>query len=267
MNLNSIVTPSLLRRKSFDSINRFKENKRCFIEGHRGCRTQPENTLRSIRIAIEKGCDSVEFDVWITKDLIPVVIHGEDDGSIHKSTNGSGIVNDLEYLYLSRLDAGEGEKVPSLEEVIELCKDKVFLNIELKDPQIEKTMNAVLSIIDRFRIRHQIAISSFKHEYFNELKRLNVTDIEFGFLHNSKCKEDLTYDLTRALTTCNFNAKFVTKEIVETAHKYNVAILVWFSTEKNEENEQEYSRILSYGVDIICVNYIDLAVKTRENFL
>ena len=265
--MNSDITPSLLKRRSFDSIKRANDNKKCFIEGHRGCRTQPENTLRSIRIAIEKGCDSVEFDVWITKDLIPVVIHGEDDGSIHKTTNGTGKVNELEYLYLSRLDAGEGERIPTLEEVIIMCKDKVFLNIEIKDPQIEKTTSAVLSLIDQYQMRNQIALSSFEHEYYSELNKYNVTDIEFGFLHNAKCKEDMTYDLTRSYTTCNFNARYVTKEIVETAHKNNVAILVWFSTEKNEENESEYTRIFSYGVDVICVNRIEIAMKTREKHI
>ena len=259
---------SVLKRRSFDSINRHKNNSMIYIEGHRGCRTQPENTLKSIKKAIEKGCESIELDVWLTKDNVPVVIHGDTNGEINKTTNGTGFVNYLDYDELSRFDAGEGEKIPKLDNVFELCKNQIFLNIELKDNQIEKTLSLVIALIDLHQMRHQVAISSFKHQYYYELVKLNINDLEFGFLYNDANKpDDFNYDLTRPNTTCNFNSKYINKDLVETAHKNNVAVQVWFSSERDLENEEEYLKIINLGVDILCVNKIDIAIKSREKFL
>ena len=259
---------SVLKRRSFDSINRHKNNSMIYIEGHRGCRTQPENTLKSIKKAIEKGCESIELDVWLTKDNVPVVIHGDTNGEINKTTNGTGFVNYLDYDELSRFDAGEGEKIPKLDNVFELCKNQIFLNIELKDNQIEKTLSLVIALIDLHQMRHQVAMSSFKHQYYYELVNMNINDLEFGFLYNdSSDPNSFIYDLTRPNTTCNLNSKYVEKELVETAHKNNVAIQVWFSSEEDIENEEEYLKLIKLGVDILCVNNIEIAIKSREKYL
>src|SRR5467141_4373005 len=85
--------------------------------------------MRSFRSAIAVGCDLIECDVHLSSDGRRVVIH---DHTLDRTTNGSGLVRDYTAAELRRLDAGEGEKIPLLQEVIELALGKVGLVIEIK---------------------------------------------------------------------------------------------------------------------------------------
>ena len=88
------------------------------IIGHRGAKAyEPENTLRSIRRALDMGVQAVEIDVHASQDGRLVVIH---DATVDRTTNGKGRVADLSWTELRRLDAGMGERLPSLEEVVVL---------------------------------------------------------------------------------------------------------------------------------------------------
>ena len=90
--------------------------------GHRGARAyEPENTLRSFRKALELGVNAVELDVRRTKDGELVVIH---DDKVDRTTNGRGLVNELTLEEIEKLDAGKGEKIPTLEEALEFLDKK-----------------------------------------------------------------------------------------------------------------------------------------------
>ncbi len=101
--------------------------------GHRGASGyEPENTLRSIRHALELGADGVEIDVRLSADAYPVVIH---DAKLHRTTGAPGLVSRHPLSFLRTLDAGEGEMIPTLAEVLALVGEQErFLNIELKSP-------------------------------------------------------------------------------------------------------------------------------------
>ncbi len=102
------------------------------VVGHRGAAgLEPENTLRSVRRAIELGVDAVEVDVRLTRDGYPVVMHDE---TVDRTTDGSGRVDEMTLEEVRSLDAGGGERVPLLEEVLETVKGRVFLYVELKVP-------------------------------------------------------------------------------------------------------------------------------------
>lgn len=85
----------------------------------------PENTLLSIHQAIEQGADWVEIDVHYVHGQL-LVIH---DGTLDRTTNGVGPLAGLSFNELRRLDAGQGEQIPTLEEVIQQTAGKVGLNI------------------------------------------------------------------------------------------------------------------------------------------
>ena len=90
------------------------------VGGHRGNPAEhPENTLASFRSAIELGVDMIECDVHMSADRELVVIH---DHSVDRTTDGVGLVRDLEWAELARLDAGRGERLPRLAEVISLAR-------------------------------------------------------------------------------------------------------------------------------------------------
>ena len=87
------------------------------ITGHRGALgSEPENTLRSFRRAVEDGCDEIELDLRVTSDGVLIVLH---DATVDRTTNGTGPVDALTFDELRALDAGQGEVVPTWAETIE----------------------------------------------------------------------------------------------------------------------------------------------------
>lgn len=123
---------------------------------HRGFSGKaPENTLAAIHMAAELPYVTwMEIDVQLTKDGVPVVIH---DYTLDRTTNGHGKVKEMDWSHIRRLDAGlwkgrefRGERVPSLEEVLDLAKGRLKLNIELKNagnlyPGIERRVTGLLA--------------------------------------------------------------------------------------------------------------------------
>jgi glycerophosphoryl diester phosphodiesterase len=100
------------------------------VYGHRGAAAEyPENTLPGFRRALELGIEGIELDVHLSKDGVPVVIHDE---TVDRTTNGKGAVADLTVAELRALDAGEGEHVPTLAEVLDLVGDELVVDIEIK---------------------------------------------------------------------------------------------------------------------------------------
>jgi glycerophosphoryl diester phosphodiesterase len=137
------------------------------IYAHRGSsQDYPENTLLAFRHALASGVDGIELDVNVTADGVPVVIH---DRSVERTTDGSGFVDEMPLARLQRFDAGEGERVPTLAEVLELVGDAVHLDIEVKGSGIERETLAVLGAFPRARW----AISSFDWEILRNVRRLD----------------------------------------------------------------------------------------------
>lgn len=117
------------REKLFD-----KKSKYVTVVAHRGdWRNSPENSIQAFKNCIEMGVDMIEIDVRKTKDNELVIIH---DATVDRTTNGKGKVSDLtlEEVKKLRLRAGHGvvtrHEVPTLEEVLNLCKGKVLINID-----------------------------------------------------------------------------------------------------------------------------------------
>lgn len=101
------------------------------IYAHRGVSAHlPENTLSAFSRAVELGVDGIELDVHLSADGIPVVIH---DDTADRTTNGTGSINEFTARQLGLLDAGGGQFVPTLAQVLKLAAGRVRVNIELKD--------------------------------------------------------------------------------------------------------------------------------------
>ena len=105
---------------------------------HRGASaTHPENTLAAFREAIRLGAQMIEFDVYLTKDKQPVVIH---DPTLDRTTDGKGRVIEAKFKAVRKLDAGswkdasyKNERVPTLEEALEIMPRNIWLNVHLKE--------------------------------------------------------------------------------------------------------------------------------------
>jgi len=141
----------------------------------------PENTLSAFRTAIKQGVDWLEFDVQMTKDDELVVIHDE---SVDRTTEGVGEVRNLYFESIRELDAGNGEQVPSFEEVVRLAKmNGVKILPETKSahlyPGIETKLLQVLEELDY--VDHTV-VQSFVPASLDTLHRLNP-DLQFCALY------------------------------------------------------------------------------------
>jgi glycerophosphoryl diester phosphodiesterase len=137
------------------------------IYAHRGASgIHPENTLRAFRHALASGVDGIELDVHATADGFPVVIHDRDVG---RTTDGAGYVDQIPLARLETFNAGDGERVPTLAEVLALVGDAAHLDIEIKAPGVER---AVLDILARYPAVRW-AISSFSWDALRTVRRLD----------------------------------------------------------------------------------------------
>ncbi len=141
--------------------------------GHRGAKgLEPENTLRSIRRALDLGVDGVEIDVYFVDGQL-VVIH---DDTLERTTNGRGRVEEQSFDYLRSLDAGKGEKIPTLCEVFETVNRRAFINIELKG---RNTAMPVFELIEEYCDskgwkKEDFLVSSFDHRELGKLKSRGI---------------------------------------------------------------------------------------------
>ena len=225
------------------------EVKQIYIEGHRGGTFKtPENTMASFRNAIALSADSVELDVWLTKDKQLAVIHGKDNGEISSSTNGNGIVYNLTYSELLNFDAGNGEKIPLLNNVLELCKDRIFVNIEIKPQPSEEVVYEVTNLIKKMNYFNNCAISSFHHPFLELANKLTNGMLEIGYLFEY-VPEDMNI-LYQNGNTINLSFKLITPEISKKIHESGKGVLVW----SWGDEEMDYEKILQCDPDILCVN-------------
>lgn len=133
--------------------------------GHRGAAGhEPENTLRSFARAIELGADLVEMDVQLTRDGRLVIMH---DKRVDRTTTGRGYVAEMTLDELRTLDAGKGERVPTLEEVAELASGRVGLMVEIITPGIARRVVEALG----GGFRGQVIYASFLHAEVAEVRR------------------------------------------------------------------------------------------------
>jgi glycerophosphoryl diester phosphodiesterase len=141
------------------------------VIAHRGASGEcPENTLAAFQRAIELGADMLECDVQCSRDGTVVVMH---DARVSRTTNGHGLVRCLTWRELKQLDAGawfgkafQGERLPTLEDVLTLTAGKVLLNIEIKRAILHtrhtrRTAEKVAALVARSGLQDTILVSSF----------------------------------------------------------------------------------------------------------
>lgn len=134
---------------------------RPLVIAHRGASADaPENTLAAFALAMEQGADGIELDVQLSADGWPVVMH---DFTVDRTTNGQGRVSDLSVDALQALDAGDGQGVPTLDDVFEMLGPGILYNIEIKDFSLWErgTEAAVADRVQAYHLENQVLVSSF----------------------------------------------------------------------------------------------------------
>ena len=190
------------------------------IMGHRGAAAlEPENTLLSIRKAMEIGVDAVEIDVHLSKDKELVVIH---DSTLDRTTNGTGPVNNYTLSELKRYDAGKGEAIPTLQEVMELTDKKIRLVIELKEKDTERI---VVEQIKKNKLEDNVYVISFWHRLVKKVKEMD-RGIKTGVLLIG-CPVDTSIADQVSADALVMKYTFVDAEFVELSHKNGLKVFIW----------------------------------------
>ena len=144
------------------------EREKILTIAHRGASSiAPENTLIAFKKAIELKADYIEFDLHQSKDGIIVIMH---DGNTLRATGHFGIIKRMTLSDLKELDCGEGEKIPTLEEVIEVAKGKIGLNCEIKARGFAEKLIRTLRESD---LVETTIVSSFNHDVLMKIQKLS----------------------------------------------------------------------------------------------
>ena len=223
------------------------------IIGHRGAAGhEPENTLISFRKALELDVDMIELDVHVLKTGELVIMH---DNKVDRTTDGTGYVMDYAFSELRELDAGHGERIPLLTEVLDLVDKKVPVNIELKG---RATAKSVASLIQTYKDEKGwtddlFIVSSFNHVELAEFMKL-MPLIKTGALSEGILIGYSEYAEKLGSYSTNMSAEFVTPELVDDAHRRHLEVFVY-----TINDESEVTRMNELGVDGIFTNFPDQA--------
>lgn len=221
---------------------------------HRGGGNQaPENTLAGIRLAARLGFKAVEFDVMLSGDGTPVLIHDE---TLQRTTNGHGLVCDTPDEILFSLDAGDGERIPTLVGAANLCRELGLLaNVEIKPATgfERRTAEVVAPLISELWRDAPVKplVSSFSLEAL-EIARNLAPDIPRGVLYE-RVPGDWKATLNRlGAVTLHCAARHVTDEVLADAAALGVPVLCYTVNRKNEAKSL-FARGVA-GVFTDCLN-------------
>ncbi|MFJ6435225.1 glycerophosphodiester phosphodiesterase [Streptomyces sp. NPDC091416] len=187
--------------------------------GHRGVMgVEPENTLRSFIHAEQAGMDLIELDLHLSKDGALAVMH---DAEVDRTTDGKGPIADKTLSELRELDAGQGERVPVFEEVLDAVRSP--LQAEIKDVAAARTLAEVMrrrDLVDR------VEVISFHDEAIAEITQL-VPGVRTALVA-SRWGNDVV-DRAKAVgaTRLVLNVRRITLELVERAHAEGLTVVGW----------------------------------------
>jgi glycerophosphoryl diester phosphodiesterase len=230
------------------------------VTAHRGhARAAPENTLSAMRKAIESGADYAEMDVQLTADGRVVLLHDRD---LLRVAGVSRRLDELTYEEVRRLDVGRwfgeefsGERVPTLAEVIGLCRGKIRLNIELKffGPD-RRLVRKVADIVREQGVEHDCLVTSLNYDALVEVKR-----------YNPRLRTGLTVahalgDVSRLeVDALSVWADFLSDELLRAARRHGREVHVW-----TVNDARQMTQLMKRGVDNIITSDPDLGVWARD---
>jgi glycerophosphoryl diester phosphodiesterase len=225
---------------------------------HRGASAyEPENTLRAFQRAIELGADMSELDLHLSKDGALMVIHDYTDGS---TTDGHGDVKDLTVEEIKQFDAGQGERVPILQEVIDLVRGHNGLYIELK---AEGTPRATVEVLreNGFITPSQVIVGSFQPELVRETKEL-APELAVSLLVSPVYPAQELIEMARAVHADYIHLcwerrapqphTLLTPALLSALRAAQLGIVLW-----HEERDDELRVLRTMDVDAICTNTPD----------
>ncbi|GAA2553052.1 glycerophosphodiester phosphodiesterase [Streptomyces koyangensis] len=204
--------------------------------GHRGAMGhEPENTLRSFVRAERSGVDLIELDLHLSKDGALVVMH---DAEVGRTTDGRGPIAEKTLAELRELDAGQGERVPVFEEVLEAVAAP--LQAEIKDVAAARALAEVLA---ERQLTDRVEVISFHDEALAETARL-LPGVRTALVASRYGTDVVDRALAVGATTLVLNLRRLTLEIAQRAHKADLRFFTW-----TVNTEEQLRLALAFGAD------------------
>jgi glycerophosphoryl diester phosphodiesterase len=222
------------------------------VIAHRGASAyRPENTIPAYELAVDQDADMIEIDLHVTRDGVLVVTHDEELGGL----GGKGEIADATFAEVRNLDAGAGERIPTLDEVLDLLGGRIPFNLELKQgtrgpyPGLEA---AALAAVERRGLLDRTLFSSFYDPVLAELRALSA-DARIALLLSRRFPQ-AAVDRARALRAEAVNPEegIATADFVSSAHDAGLDVHVF-----TVDAEPALRALLALRVDGIFTNVPD----------
>ena len=233
------------------------------VTAHRGhSRAAPENTISAVRAAIESRADYAEVDVLMTADGVVVLLH---DSDLKRVAGDGRKISDISFAEVKKLDVGSwfgpdfvNERIPTLEEVINLSKGRIKLNIELKvyGPD-SRLIPEVARIIRELNFESECIVTTFDYDSLLELKRLNPK-LRTGLIiaHALGDVSRLDVDLF------SVRANWLSDQVLRQAHRREKEVHVW-----TVNDPAEMLSFMKRGVDNIITDDPDILITVRNQWI
>jgi glycerophosphoryl diester phosphodiesterase len=212
--------------------------------GHRGAAGHaPENTLAAVQKGIELGVDFVEIDVRRTADDALVALH---DPTVNRTTNGKGRVDSLSLRELRTFDAGNGERIPTVEEVLKTAAGRAGLMLELK---IAGVAHLAVQAVRKLRFDNPVIYASFLHHELLSVREA-APEAALMVLFDRLPRTAVAYAMQYRPHYIGLRHDTANRRIVEAFHGENLQIWVYTANSPGH-----ISRVLSLGVDGVISNF------------
>jgi len=225
---------------------------RPLVIAHRGASGHlPENTLPAYQLAVEQGADMIEIDLHRTRDAAVVITHDEDLCGL----GGRGEICDASLAEVRALDAGRGERVPLLAEVLDRFGSRIAFNLELKRgtraeyPGVEAE---ALAAVQQRGLLARTLFSSFYDPVLARLRQLSGAARIALLLSHQSAERPIERARLLGAEAINPWRGLVRRELVEAAHDAGLAVYVFTVDEVDE-----MQRLLALGVDGLFTNFPD----------
>ena len=226
-------------------------NKEVIVVGHRGAMGHAlENTIESVIKAIDLNVDGIEIDVFKSKTGELVVYH---DPFLTRLSNSNAFIEQISLDSIKKIKLVGGLSIPTLNEVIDIIPEKIFLNIELKGENTALETNKIITeYMSKFNfLPSKFMISSFRWDELIKFRNANK-DIPIAILVDSLYKIDNAIKLAKEINAVaiNPNNKFITKKIVRKIQSFNIKVYPY-----TINDPLNIKRMKSMGVDAIITDY------------
>ena len=234
---------------------------------HRGASAQyPENTLLAFRRAIEQGVDALELDVHLTADDELVVMH---DSTLDRTTNGHGNIRDHRLQEIRQLDAGQGEKIPLLSEVIQLAREaQIRLFVEVKGATEDEGLaiaESTVRALETGSFLSQVILTSFSPSALLRAKAIQPelsTMLDPSPQDGSLTPRQICAQVLGAGANCvSYDFRFLTPEIATECQLTGLSLWPW-----DPDEPDDMRQMIKLGVPGIITNRPDVLNKVLYDF-